>query len=248
MEKGRNFDANANKMVADGMSYAEAMNDSRPSKKGTERSLKESTKGMTISWAQSYEVEEWLSRTDVGVLRNFGSIESVNKKLDDRCFVYSTTFMGGKNIIEVQRKTDERGGSEETEYSSSGFDSEVGPSVNGLMCRGECSKSRPVGRFVLRGSSLGPNNVDSPRSSYKKEKNKACRNSDRAGEFLSGSGPSGKILAAGKKKGGVEGASQNTSEARNVSSIQVVPKTHMAIEQGINIVVDLRGQETEVAT
>ncbi|KAI9165470.1 hypothetical protein LWI28_014766 [Acer negundo] len=52
-----------------------------------------------MTWKGTYEVEEWLSRSVVGALKKFGSVEDVNQKLDDRGFVFSSTFLGGHNIV-----------------------------------------------------------------------------------------------------------------------------------------------------
>ncbi|KAK4851760.1 hypothetical protein QYF36_018157 [Acer negundo] len=46
----------------------------------------ESGKGITTTWTSLNEVTKWLSRSSIGVRRNFTSFESVNQKLVDRGF------------------------------------------------------------------------------------------------------------------------------------------------------------------
>ncbi|KAK1553304.1 hypothetical protein Q3G72_032488 [Acer saccharum] len=81
------------------MSYAEVVNEFIPYKKEAEKGLKEPEKSISLTWSGTYEVEEWLSRSAVGTLKNFGSLELVNRKLDDRGFEFSSTFRGGKDIV-----------------------------------------------------------------------------------------------------------------------------------------------------
>ncbi|KAK0576328.1 hypothetical protein LWI29_015504 [Acer saccharum] len=63
-----------------------------------------------MSWSGSFEEEEWLAKSAVGVLKDFGNLESVNKKLEDRSFMYSLTYMGGKHIMWSFESSYERDG------------------------------------------------------------------------------------------------------------------------------------------
>ncbi|KAK4849927.1 hypothetical protein QYF36_002155 [Acer negundo] len=49
-----------------------------------------------MSWFGSAENEEWLFRSAIGVLKEFASVEAVNKKLEDMGFVFSYSYMGRK--------------------------------------------------------------------------------------------------------------------------------------------------------
>ncbi|KAK0601695.1 hypothetical protein LWI29_026571 [Acer saccharum] len=430
-DTGSNYDdPYSRRFVKGGLSYAEAVKEDDHRKTEVKKDLIEPEKGITMTWTGSYQVEEWLSRSAVGVLKFFGSVEVVNKMLDDRGFVFSSTFLGGKNIvwtfqtqcerdgfinnrigeqvgevlwidgatecrrrldvgkvlvlkqlgqvleyevvvkngrnsspvrivecptpvskewisnllglrltfsksfcradrvgsdrvssvkegrpvpvregsredvtvnsggskdrrkgvreqslrnpffnrIEVggevgvlekgkgqsyqkmkatnkqqkggygvvkigtQRRSDHRGRSDESEYSSSGSESEDGPEFNGLWLKGECSNKRPHG--VMEGS--GPTNgcldlgpfVSIDGSNYK-ERISVQDNAEGGGGF------SGEISLLAKKMGGgfKKGCGESSTQSQTVSSIQVVQETQMAEEQGIDLVVDLRGQE-----
>ncbi|KAI9191565.1 hypothetical protein LWI28_010090 [Acer negundo] len=54
---------------------------------------------ISMSWSGSKEVEEWLARSAIEVLKKFDSVESVNQKLDARGFIYSSSYFGGKRIV-----------------------------------------------------------------------------------------------------------------------------------------------------
>ncbi|KAK1567521.1 hypothetical protein Q3G72_013153 [Acer saccharum] len=79
-------------VTQDGHSYADAVKKIRPLRT-------EDDKNCSMTWSTSNAVYEWSSRSAIGVLRNFSPIEMVNQKLEDRGFVFSSTVMGGKNII-----------------------------------------------------------------------------------------------------------------------------------------------------
>ncbi|KAK1582530.1 hypothetical protein Q3G72_015984 [Acer saccharum] len=146
--------------------------------------------------------------------------------------------------IGTQRKSVNRGKSEESKYSSSGFEPEDGPVTNGLLLRGECSNFRTQG--IPEGS--GPFNelygLGSPVDS-KKERRRAYSYSEKAGGDRVGTSPIGKKLLRSLYKGCSEISNQSQSGEREISSNQVVPETQMAPEQGINIIVDLRPHEKE---
>ncbi|KAK1577964.1 hypothetical protein Q3G72_026436 [Acer saccharum] len=110
-DMGSRYEAlSSSKFAKEGRSYAEAVREPNPHKKDSEVGMKEQVMSKTMSWEGSYETEEWLSRSAVGVLKNFSSVESVNQKLDDRGFKYSSTFQGGKNIVWVFQSNCERDG------------------------------------------------------------------------------------------------------------------------------------------
>ncbi|KAK1583363.1 hypothetical protein Q3G72_023028 [Acer saccharum] len=92
------------------MSYAEVVKEAAPRKTEGDKGLKVPVRSITMSWTGTYEVEEWLSRSAVGTLKNFGSVEDVNQKLDDRGFVFSSTFLGGNNIVWTFQSQCERDG------------------------------------------------------------------------------------------------------------------------------------------
>ncbi|KAK1571473.1 hypothetical protein Q3G72_017767 [Acer saccharum] len=151
---------------------------------------------------------------------------------------------GGYGVVKIgtQRRSDHRGRSDDSEYSSSGSEFEDGPEFNGLWLKGECSNKRPHG--VMEGS--GPTNgcldlgpfVSIDGSNYK-ERISVQDNAERGGGF------SGEISPLAYKMGGgfKKGCGESSTQSQTVSSIQVVQETQMAEEQGIDLVVDLRGQE-----
>ena len=94
-----NFRQNAN----EGRSYAETVKVVKPHMAKVESNL-------VMSWLGSSEVEDWLSRSAMGVLKYFGSVDPVNKKLEDRGFLFSTSFMGGKSIVWTFESSYERDG------------------------------------------------------------------------------------------------------------------------------------------
>ncbi|KAK4851477.1 hypothetical protein QYF36_015477 [Acer negundo] len=143
-----------------------------------------------------------------------------------RITIVARKEVGGENVVLKKRK-------EETEYNSSGSDSEAGPGVNGLLLRGECSQLRPTGRLEVNGFCLGTNTLES--LDYNVSEG-----------VLTESGPYVKNVVGDKKRECVEGVCQSTAEARDLSSIQVVPETQMVVEHVIDLVVDLRGQDREV--
>ncbi|KAK1576752.1 hypothetical protein Q3G72_016228 [Acer saccharum] len=49
---------------------------------------------IVMSWLGYREDEEWLSRCAVGTMKDFMSVQSINKKLEDRGFVFSSSYMG----------------------------------------------------------------------------------------------------------------------------------------------------------
>ncbi|KAK1583238.1 hypothetical protein Q3G72_022055 [Acer saccharum] len=158
---------------------------------------------------------------------------------------------GGRGDVKIgtQMKQDYRGSSEDTDSSSSGFDSEDGLLRNGLLCRGECSKVGPLGRNVSHGPSQDLRIIGSPVSnieaSSKKGRIWAYKEAAGAKGDKGESGPSVLNRDGSKDKGLSDGENQSSAESRDSSSIQEVPETQMVIEQGIEIVVDLREQERE---
>ncbi|KAK1573093.1 hypothetical protein Q3G72_026742 [Acer saccharum] len=78
--------------VQEGRSYAEA------ARKTMHQKSKED-KRINLTWTTAREEYEWLSRSAIGVLRSFSSMEGVNQKLEDRGFGFTSTILGGKDII-----------------------------------------------------------------------------------------------------------------------------------------------------
>ncbi|KAK1565052.1 hypothetical protein Q3G72_017703 [Acer saccharum] len=58
-------------------------------------------KSISMTWSGDLEVdtEDWISRSAFGKLREFASVEMVNKNLEDRGIVYSAAYMGGKYVV-----------------------------------------------------------------------------------------------------------------------------------------------------
>ncbi|KAK0599458.1 hypothetical protein LWI29_005471 [Acer saccharum] len=52
-----------------------------------------------MSWKIQNEVEEWLTRSAVGFLRDFSDVNSVNLKLEARGFTFTSTYLGGKCVV-----------------------------------------------------------------------------------------------------------------------------------------------------
>ncbi|KAK1582776.1 hypothetical protein Q3G72_018150 [Acer saccharum] len=86
-----------------GRSYAEAVKITKPT-------TEEVGRGLSMSWGGHYEMEDWLSKSAVGTLKQFESVESVNQKLEARGFNFSSTFMGGKQIVWSFESTCDRDG------------------------------------------------------------------------------------------------------------------------------------------
>ncbi|KAK1559102.1 hypothetical protein Q3G72_010727 [Acer saccharum] len=75
----------------EGRTYADVARNNKQVKEVTSRRF-------NMSWSGSEVDEEWLSTTAVGVLKNFGNLEKVNRKLEDRGINFSSAYMGGKQI------------------------------------------------------------------------------------------------------------------------------------------------------
>ncbi|KAK0600843.1 hypothetical protein LWI29_018888 [Acer saccharum] len=59
------------------------------------------SKTVSMSWMgdTENEVEDWLSRSAIGKLKEFSSLIQVNKNLEDRGINFSSSYMGGKNVV-----------------------------------------------------------------------------------------------------------------------------------------------------
>ncbi|KAK1582597.1 hypothetical protein Q3G72_016627 [Acer saccharum] len=79
------------------VSYAEVVKGSRVTSKVADENGK--GRPITMSWTRQPDNEERLSRCDVGVLKEFSSVFSVNKRLVDRDYSYSSSYLGDKNIL-----------------------------------------------------------------------------------------------------------------------------------------------------
>ncbi|KAK1566963.1 hypothetical protein Q3G72_006679 [Acer saccharum] len=82
-------------------SYAEAVkNDNK----------RDSEKKIVMSWLSYREDEEWLSRCAFGTMKDFMSVQLVNQKLEDRGFVFSSSYLGRKNVLwSFESETDRDG-------------------------------------------------------------------------------------------------------------------------------------------
>ncbi|KAK1591497.1 hypothetical protein Q3G72_008667 [Acer saccharum] len=86
-----------------GRSYAEAVKITKPT-------TDEVGRGLSMSWGGHNRMDDWLSKSAVGTLKQFESVESVNQKLEARGFNFSSTFMGGKQIVWSFESTCDRDG------------------------------------------------------------------------------------------------------------------------------------------
>ncbi|KAI9198226.1 hypothetical protein LWI28_012066 [Acer negundo] len=65
-----------------------------------ESSLKEQVKGsLAISWKVTQVKEKWMSRSAIGVLKEFTSLDSFNQRLKAKGLAFSSSFMGVRNIV-----------------------------------------------------------------------------------------------------------------------------------------------------
>ncbi|KAK1551586.1 hypothetical protein Q3G72_000840 [Acer saccharum] len=159
----------------------------------------------------------------------------------------SSTFVrkevgGDKGLLEKGKG----GESDGSDFSTSGFESEDGPVLNGLLLRGECSRIRPSARKITKG--LSPKEFGSPDIyvSNSKERNMAQSTYVGVGGSVGDSGPIVKKVVGGLKKGCLESESQSLMEGRELLSPQIVLETQMINDRGIDLVVDLRDQERDV--
>ncbi|KAK0591464.1 hypothetical protein LWI29_002331 [Acer saccharum] len=53
----------------------------------------------SMNWKDKQESFDWLDRCAVGVLRNFSSMASVNRKLTNRGFCFSSAYLGDKCVV-----------------------------------------------------------------------------------------------------------------------------------------------------
>ena len=56
-------------------------------------------KVMVMSWDGSKYEDGWIERCEVGILKDFSSIQSVNKRLCNRDFSFSSRYLGDKSIV-----------------------------------------------------------------------------------------------------------------------------------------------------
>ncbi|KAK1584135.1 hypothetical protein Q3G72_030116 [Acer saccharum] len=102
--RGKEVEGSLNNQYArNGKSYAEATRAANPIKV-------EANRGMVMSWYGSDEEEEWLAKSAVGALKEFGSLDAVNQKLEDRGFIFSSTYIGGKHVLWSFESSFERDG------------------------------------------------------------------------------------------------------------------------------------------
>jgi hypothetical protein len=57
------------------------------------RDAVDKSKKRVMSWQIKSEDKEWLNRTAIGVMKEFANLWSTNSKLEERGFVFSSTFI-----------------------------------------------------------------------------------------------------------------------------------------------------------
>ncbi|KAI9187277.1 hypothetical protein LWI28_026261 [Acer negundo] len=77
-------------------SYVEVVKEAKP-RVNMVSSVQE--RNLFLSWNVSEDEEEWLSKSTVGVLKDFSNMEVVNQKIEERGFRFSSSFLGGKSIV-----------------------------------------------------------------------------------------------------------------------------------------------------
>ncbi|KAK3218050.1 hypothetical protein Dsin_012020 [Dipteronia sinensis] len=53
----------------------------------------------SMFWTRQHNVEDWLPTCAIGVLKKFSSVSSVCRRLTNRGFSFSTSYLGNKNIL-----------------------------------------------------------------------------------------------------------------------------------------------------
>ncbi|KAK2661896.1 hypothetical protein Ddye_000470 [Dipteronia dyeriana] len=66
-----------------------------------EKRMEKEEKCMTMRWKRQRVEDKWLSKCVVGVLRHFGNISSVSKRLKDKGFRFSSSYAGDKHFMGV---------------------------------------------------------------------------------------------------------------------------------------------------
>ncbi|KAI9160573.1 hypothetical protein LWI28_009539 [Acer negundo] len=64
-----------------------------------ERSYEAMAKNVSMSWASKHRDNEWLDRCAIRVLKAFSSVSSVNSRLGNRGFSFSSVFLGDKCVL-----------------------------------------------------------------------------------------------------------------------------------------------------
>ncbi|KAK3231824.1 hypothetical protein Dsin_003705 [Dipteronia sinensis] len=82
-----------------GHSYAEVVKSVREYRPYLEKNPKQHSFTKSMFWYRSSEDEAWLSKSAIGWLKDFGSFEPVNMKLESRGCAFSTAYLGGKGTV-----------------------------------------------------------------------------------------------------------------------------------------------------
>ncbi|KAK1584306.1 hypothetical protein Q3G72_031799 [Acer saccharum] len=73
-----------------------------------EEGMEKEEKCMAMRWKRQRVVDNWLSKCAVGVLKQFGNVSSVSKRLKDKGFRFSSSYAGDKSILWVFDSEDEK--------------------------------------------------------------------------------------------------------------------------------------------
>ncbi|KAK3211864.1 hypothetical protein Dsin_016570 [Dipteronia sinensis] len=80
----------------------------REKQRNREERMEKEKKCMTMRWKRQRDVDNWLSKCAVGVLKQFGNVSSVSKRLKDKGFRFSSSYAGDKSILWVFDSEDEK--------------------------------------------------------------------------------------------------------------------------------------------